>query len=232
MPGDRLTQDDRRFIAAGLAEGLGYAEIARRLGRPTSTVSREVSRNGGPGRYRPERAHRLATLRARRVRPATAEKGSPADESESAEVTAFIAELTELLVQTGIPRMPARVLARIYLSDTGSSTAAELARVLRVSPASVSAAVALLESYELIRREREPGTRRDRYVLDNDAWYRSTVAGIRSTNRLAEAAQRGAALLGSEPAARLRGMGRFMENIGRDMQGSVDRWRPLLRDTP
>ena len=43
MPGGRLTQEDRRHIAAGLAEGLGYAEIARRLGRPTSTVSREVA---------------------------------------------------------------------------------------------------------------------------------------------------------------------------------------------
>ncbi|NUT46387.1 MAG: helix-turn-helix domain-containing protein, partial [Saccharothrix sp.] len=51
MPGGRLTDEDRRDIAAGLALGLGYAEIARRLGRPTSTVTREVIRNGGPGDY-------------------------------------------------------------------------------------------------------------------------------------------------------------------------------------
>ncbi|PLW74614.1 MarR family transcriptional regulator, partial [Streptomyces sp. DJ] len=57
MPGGRLTQQERRRIAAGLAEGLPYAEIARRLGRPTSTVSREVGRNGGPGGYRPQQAH-------------------------------------------------------------------------------------------------------------------------------------------------------------------------------
>jgi len=48
----RLTHDDRRFIAAGVSAGLGCAEIARRLGRPTSTVSREVCRYGGREVYR------------------------------------------------------------------------------------------------------------------------------------------------------------------------------------
>lgn len=47
-PGRRLTRADWRQIAAGLAQALDYAAIGRRLGRPTSTVSREVARNGGP----------------------------------------------------------------------------------------------------------------------------------------------------------------------------------------
>ncbi|WP_222723912.1 helix-turn-helix domain-containing protein [Streptomyces sp. uw30] len=51
MPGRRLTRADRQQIAAGLAQRLSYADIARRLNRPASTVSREVARNGGPGRY-------------------------------------------------------------------------------------------------------------------------------------------------------------------------------------
>ncbi|MDA0638253.1 helix-turn-helix domain-containing protein, partial [Nonomuraea sp. MCN248] len=63
MPGSRLTWQDRRRIAAGLAEGLGYAEIARGLDRPTSTVSREVARNGGPGVYRPDHAHQATGWR-------------------------------------------------------------------------------------------------------------------------------------------------------------------------
>ncbi|MEU6381153.1 helix-turn-helix domain-containing protein, partial [Streptomyces sp. NPDC046909] len=37
MPGGRLTQQDRQQIALGLSDGLAYAEIARRLDRPTST---------------------------------------------------------------------------------------------------------------------------------------------------------------------------------------------------
>ncbi|MFD0479385.1 helix-turn-helix domain-containing protein [Nonomuraea thailandensis] len=70
MPGGRLSQRDRHRIAAGLTDGLSYAEIARRLGRSTSTISREIGRNGGPGRYRPEQAHRATERRARRGTPA------------------------------------------------------------------------------------------------------------------------------------------------------------------
>ncbi|MFD0363522.1 helix-turn-helix domain-containing protein [Nocardia sp. GCM10030253] len=69
MPGGRLTKQDRQQIASGLAQQLGYAEIARRLDRPTSTVSREVTRNGGPGRYQPDRAHLATERRARRRTP-------------------------------------------------------------------------------------------------------------------------------------------------------------------
>ncbi|MEJ8644623.1 helix-turn-helix domain-containing protein [Streptomyces sp. MS1.HAVA.3] len=52
VPGGRLTQQDRRQIAAGLADDLSYTEIAKRLERPTSTITREVMRNGGPTDYR------------------------------------------------------------------------------------------------------------------------------------------------------------------------------------
>ena len=48
MPGGRLSAHERQQIAAGLADGLAYAEVARQLDRPTSTITREVMRNGGP----------------------------------------------------------------------------------------------------------------------------------------------------------------------------------------
>jgi IS30 family transposase len=57
MPGGRLTQPERQQIALGLADGLAYAEIARTLDRPTSTITREVMRNGGPTAYRADLAH-------------------------------------------------------------------------------------------------------------------------------------------------------------------------------
>ena len=44
MPGGRLTQPERQQIALGLADGLAYAEIARRLDRPTSTIRPSVRR--------------------------------------------------------------------------------------------------------------------------------------------------------------------------------------------
>src|SRR3954463_13630090 len=71
MPGGRLTQEERQQIALGLADSLPYAEIARRLGRPTSTVTREVMRNGGPTAYRAALAPRATERRAHRRRQAT-----------------------------------------------------------------------------------------------------------------------------------------------------------------
>src|SRR5581483_6860213 len=71
MPGGRLTQSERQQIALGLADSLPYAEIARRLGRPTSTITREVMRNGGPTGYRADLAHRATQQRTHRRRQTT-----------------------------------------------------------------------------------------------------------------------------------------------------------------
>src|SRR3954447_8181998 len=70
MPGGRLPQSERQQIAVGLADGLAYAEIARRLDRPTSTITREVMRNGGPTTYPADLAHRATDRRAHRRRQA------------------------------------------------------------------------------------------------------------------------------------------------------------------
>src|SRR5262249_29795204 len=47
-----LTLADREEISRGLSSGRSLRSIAACLGRPPSTVSREVARNGGRGRYR------------------------------------------------------------------------------------------------------------------------------------------------------------------------------------
>ncbi|SPL99379.1 unnamed protein product [[Actinomadura] parvosata subsp. kistnae] len=75
-----MTAEDRRHIAEGLAAGLTYAEIARRLGRSRSTVTREIARNGGPHGYRAARAQHATSWRARRRKraPAPASRRPPA----------------------------------------------------------------------------------------------------------------------------------------------------------
>jgi transposase, IS30 family len=51
--GDRyLSVAEREEISLGLARGESLRAIARGLGRPVSTVSREVARNGGRAGYR------------------------------------------------------------------------------------------------------------------------------------------------------------------------------------
>ncbi len=47
-----LTAADREEISRGLATGVSFSQIGLRLGRPTSTVSREVGRHGGRRWYR------------------------------------------------------------------------------------------------------------------------------------------------------------------------------------
>ena len=143
MPGGRLTQRDREDIAEGLAGGLGYTEIARRLGRPTSTVSREVARNGGPERYHADRAQRATGQRARRAQPTPpAPRPGDLDDGRDALVVRALEErFTEQMVQTGFPRMMARVLVSLFTSGTEGRTAAELAQRLQVSPGSISKAI-------------------------------------------------------------------------------------------
>ncbi|XVS60870.1 helix-turn-helix domain-containing protein [Actinosynnema sp. CA-299493] len=224
MPGGRLTDEDRRDIASGLTRGLGYAEIARRLGRPTSTVTREVGRNGGPRDYRADRAHQAARRRARRRR-STVPHEQPAavvgaEGRDPAAVPAFVEEFAGLMVLMGLPRMAARVLASLVTTDAGALTAAELAGGLRVSPASVSKAVGYLEGLEILRRERD-ARRRERYFVDDDVWLRTWLTSARTNAMLADTARRGVEVLDpATPAgARMDRMGRFFAQLGDDMSG-------------
>ncbi|MFF0741708.1 helix-turn-helix domain-containing protein [Streptomyces sp. NPDC004111] len=248
MPGGRLTPQERRRIAAGLSDGLPYAEIARRLGRPTSTVSREIARNGGPGDYRPEQAHRATVRRARRgapERPRTHTAGQPgpggtagaggttgAGEARDTGGAARTVEeeIIDLVVMTGLPRTTARVHVALLLAEDGRHTAAELADGLRVSPASVSVAVNYLLQHGYIRRERDHRRRRDIYVLDDEAWYHSLVVGSRQTLALTGLALTAAQRLGpdSPVGQRLTRGGTFLDHVISDTMDSARRWRHLL----
>lgn len=64
-----LTASDREEISRGVAAQASFAAIGRRLQRPTSTISREVRRHGGPLRYRAAAADHAAWRRARRPKP-------------------------------------------------------------------------------------------------------------------------------------------------------------------
>ncbi len=61
-----LTLCEREEISRGLAQGLSIRAIAGSLGRAPSTVSREVTRCGGPSRYRAAAADEQAGDAARR----------------------------------------------------------------------------------------------------------------------------------------------------------------------
>jgi IS30 family transposase len=66
-----LSRDERYEIARLLDGGVPAGQIADRLGRSPSTISREISRNSHPelGHYLPEHAHTVAWQRQRRPKP-------------------------------------------------------------------------------------------------------------------------------------------------------------------
>ena len=55
----------------------------------------------------------------------------------------FIERFASVLVAAGMPPMPARVFVALMVTDSGRLTAAELAEMLRISPAAVSGRGAL-----------------------------------------------------------------------------------------
>jgi hypothetical protein len=209
VPGPRLNRTEREQVAAGLAARRDYAEIARRLGRPTSTVSREVTRNGGPSAYDADRAEAAAHERARRPpggsapAPAPATSGDHALDPRGAARSAFLDDFSESVVATGVPRTAARVLARIHSADDGL-TAADLISELGVSRAAVSNAVAYLDRLRLIRREREPAGRRERYVVGDDVWSASWNESVEANARWVRITTRGVDVLGPDTPAGVR----------------------------
>ncbi|HEY9330749.1 MAG TPA: helix-turn-helix domain-containing protein [Streptomyces sp.] len=233
MPGGRLTQQERQQIALGLADGLPYAEIARRLDRPTSTITREVMRNGGPGTYRADLAHRATERRTHQRRQAApgGPQAAPQPHGRDAEaVRAYEEVFTTVLMQSGLSnKMMSRVLVCLYTTDSGSLTAAELVRRLQVSPASISKAITFLEGQGLVRRERDE-RRRERYIVDDDVWYQSMMASARSTAQLVETARQGVGVLGPDTpaAARLESIARFLDFVNEGITRAAEQAREVL----
>ncbi len=61
-----LNQVERETISRGLSAGTSIRALARALDRAPSTISREITRNGGPDRYRAVEADAEAWQRAKR----------------------------------------------------------------------------------------------------------------------------------------------------------------------
>ncbi|MEU5581802.1 helix-turn-helix domain-containing protein [Streptomyces huasconensis] len=237
MPGYRLTLQDRQQIAAGLREGLTYAAIGRRVGRPTSTVTREVMRNGGPRGYHAEAAHQGGAGRARRRRPlaqATSPGRADLGGRDARIVDEVDAQSVELMIQAGLPQMMARVLAALFTTDSGSLTSVELVRRLRVSPASISKAIGYLENQAFIKRERDPRSRAERYVIEDSAVFTSIMASARNQTRIAEACATGARKLGvTTPAgARLENTSQFLRHVVDDLVRSAEHWHQVYSTRP
>ncbi|MFD3484522.1 GbsR/MarR family transcriptional regulator [Streptomyces sp. NPDC058665] len=92
---------------------------------------------------------------------------------DEAAVSEFVERFAAQLVEAGMTRMPARVFAALLSSEQGVMNSAELGDQLKVSPAAVSGAIRYLSQVNMVIREREPGSRRERYRVQGNQWYQA-----------------------------------------------------------
>jgi DNA-binding transcriptional regulator GbsR (MarR family) len=142
-------------------------------------------------------------------------------------VSTFVESFAAQLVEAGMQRMAARVFAALLASDKGVLTSAELGEQLRISPAAVSGAVRYLAQTHMVSREREPGSRRERYRVHGDQWYEALTNREAVLKRWETALREGVTSLGPETPAgrRLTETLAFFEFIGKELETMMERWR-------
>jgi len=148
------------------------------------------------------------------------------DEAALAEVMEHSAAV---LTAAGFPKMPARVLMALTVTETPGLTAAELAERLEVSPAAISGAVRYLQTLGIIRRLSQTGSRRDRYEIPSD-WYALMVRNSPIYGVLADQAEAGLAAVGdpdSPATERLRDMAGFYRFVQGRLPEMIAEWEQV-----
>ncbi|MBR8642931.1 MarR family transcriptional regulator [Streptomyces tuirus] len=148
-------------------------------------------------------------------------------------VSRFVESFAAHLVEAGMPRMPARVFAALLSSDEGSMTSAELGDQLRISPAAVSGAVRYLAQTHMVSREREPGSRRERYRVHGEQWYEALTNREAVLKRWESALRDGVSSLGADTPAgrRMAETLAFFEFLDGEVAALMARWREHRKKT-
>ena len=144
----------------------------------------------------------------------------------------YLERFASVLVAAGIPPMPARVFVALLVADSGRLSAAELAGLLRVSPAAVSGGVRYLIQLGLVHKERVPGSRRDYYRMPDDVWSDMFRLRDQVLQRWAALIREGIELLGpGTPAgARLAEHATFFDFVSGEMPEVLKRWAEYRAD--
>ncbi|MFI1360349.1 GbsR/MarR family transcriptional regulator [Streptomyces sp. NPDC020898] len=142
-------------------------------------------------------------------------------------VSRFVEAFAAQLVEAGMQRMAARVFAALLASDAGAMSSAELGEQLQVSPAAVSGAVRYLSQVHMVSREREPGSRRERYRVHSDQWYEALTNRDAVLKRWQQTLSVGLEGLGTETPGgqRIAETLAFFEYLEGELTRLMERWR-------
>jgi len=146
---------------------------------------------------------------------------------DQAAVERFVERFASVLVEAGIPRMPARVFAALLATDSGRLTAAELAGLLQASPAAVSGGVRYLLTVGMVTREGEPGSRRHHYRVPDHVWDEVVSGRDRLMARWTTVLREGIDVVGRDtPAgARLVDSVQYFEFVIAELPQVLARWQ-------
>jgi DNA-binding transcriptional regulator GbsR (MarR family) len=149
-------------------------------------------------------------------------KGARDEEAVSRFIERFAAEMAA----AGMQRMASRVFAALLADDDASMTSAELSEQLQISPAAVSGAINYLTQVSMVGRERDPGSRRDRYRLHNEVWYTTFGHRDQVLTSWERSLKEGARSLGENTPAgiRLAETAEFFAFMQQELAGMMDRW--------
>ena len=138
----------------------------------------------------------------------------------------YIERFAAVMVAAGMPAMPSRVFVALMVTDSGRLTAAELAEMLRISPAAVSGAVRYLVQLALVHKERVPGSRRDYYRLPDNVWHDMLRLRDQVMTRWTALVREGIDLVGADTAAgaRLAEHAAFFDFVARELPEVLTRW--------
>ena len=146
----------------------------------------------------------------------------------------YIERFASVLVAAGIPPMPARVFVALMVTDSGRLTAAELAEMLRISPAAVSGAVRYLIQLGLVHKERVPGSRRDYYRMPGNMWDDLLRMRDQVMSRWGALVREGIDLVGPDTPAgvRLAENAAFFEFVAKELPEVLTRWDEYRASRP
>ncbi|WP_295120251.1 GbsR/MarR family transcriptional regulator [uncultured Leifsonia sp.] len=134
-----------------------------------------------------------------------------------------------VLTAAGFPKMPARVLMALTVTESAGLTAAQLAERLDVSAAAISGAVRYLQTLGIVRRLSQNGSRRDLYQMPSD-WYSLMVSNSPIYGVLADQAETGLAAIDdpADPATeRLRDMAGFYRFMQERLPVMINEWEQI-----
>ncbi|MFJ1749175.1 GbsR/MarR family transcriptional regulator [Streptomyces sp. NPDC088116] len=159
--------------------------------------------------------------------PGGPDQGDRRPRADTEAVARFVERFASEMTGAGMQRAAARVFAALLASDDASLTSAELSEQLSISPAAVSGAIRYLTTVGMVSRERDPGSRRDRYRLRNELWYATLAQRDSLLTRWEDALREGVDSLGrdSPAGARVAETLAFFEFMQEELGDLLERWK-------